>query len=98
MKSQSKLRNLSPQDQQYVLDLCQDRRYEDVVPILAQPRPVGLAIKTSVSALCRFYNQVNPLGLRADVTSQLADGLQLRQHLSGAAFDEAILTIVQVHL
>jgi hypothetical protein len=98
MKSQSKLQNLSPEDQQYILDLCQDRRYEDVVPLLAQPRPVGLSIKTSVSALCRFYNRVNPLGLRAEITGQLADGLQIRQDLSGPAFNSALLTLVQVHL
>src|SRR5580765_232583 len=51
MRKISKLAALSPGDQQHVLGLCENNRYEDVVPILAKPRSQGgLDLKTSRTA------------------------------------------------
>jgi hypothetical protein len=50
-----KLAALPLADQELVLELCERKRYEDVVPILAKPRAAGgLDLQTSRSALSRF--------------------------------------------
>src|SRR3954469_22135227 len=58
MRKISKLAALSGMDQEHVYRLCENRRYEDVVPILARPRSEGgLDLLTSRSALSRFVAQ-----------------------------------------
>ena len=61
MRKISKIAALSQTDQEHVLRLCENNRYEDVVPILARSRAEGgLDLKTSRSALCRFVSTFHP--------------------------------------
>lgn len=53
----SKLGRLSQEDRATVIQLCDQHPYEHVVELLALPRPEGLGLSTSKSALSRFYNQ-----------------------------------------
>jgi hypothetical protein len=54
-KPRSPLDRLAPPLQEYVLDLLENRTYENVKHILSRPKPLGLGLKTSIGALHAFY-------------------------------------------
>ena len=58
MDKRSKFSSLSPEDQQKTFS--RKHTYEQMVEIIGKPRPEGLALKTSVTALCRFNVHNNP--------------------------------------
>lgn len=60
MKYKSILKQLSAEDQKRILKLCDEDTYNNVVEILARPRPEGFGIRTSYSALRRFYTEFRP--------------------------------------
>lgn len=71
------LNSLSLEDRDFVIKLCQEHTYRDVVILLAEPRPAGLALRTSSSALCRFYTLWHPalyaLNVDRQTTAAIAD-------------------------
>ena len=85
MNNQSIFKSLPEEDQQRILDLCSTHTYDDVLEIIARPRPEGLQIKSSASALCRFNCSRSAEARKASVISQNASGLQyIRQDSSGS--------------
>src|SRR5947209_1258634 len=95
MKNKSVFKSLPPEDQKQILDLCANHTYDEVLEILARPRPEGLQLKTSYSALCRFNCSHNADVRQATVLDQAAASLQyLRQRGSGS-FRTGILTILE---
>jgi hypothetical protein len=54
-KPRSPLDRLAPPLQEYVLDLLENRTYENVKCILSRPKPLGLGLKTSIGVLHAFY-------------------------------------------
>jgi hypothetical protein len=71
MNKRNKLRSLPREDQQRIIALCDKHTYEQVKILLAKPRPQGLALQTSASALCRFNSLHNPSSCDFDQLIQL---------------------------
>src|SRR5436190_7060482 len=94
MKS-NKFDHLPPEDQHHIIDLCNQHEYKKVVNILAQPRPDGLAINTSVPALCRFYTSWNPLNQQAKLMEQLGKSLRVCRHATPLASLTGIVAILE---
>src|SRR5690349_12372537 len=95
MKVKSKFKALSPQDQDHIFELCQNNTFEKVVEILEKPRPEGLALKTSYSALRRFYLQYNPHVQAAKILDQYAHGLRIQHQASEGSLSSAILLHIE---
>ena len=51
----SPLDQLPNRDQHWLKDLLDDHPYKTVKMIIAQPRPAGLGVRTSITSLHRFY-------------------------------------------
>ena len=97
-KSKSHFSCLSPEDRQYVLNLCREKEYTEVAEILAKPRSEGgLDLYTSRAALCRFFTQH-----QADPThgllAQLAAAGNIRHEQDANAFLGAIRATVQARI
>ena len=84
----NKFDQLSPEDQHHIIDLCNHNTYPKVVQILAQPRPEGLALNTSVPALCRFYTSWNPINQQAKLMEQLGKSLRVCRQATPLAADD----------
>ncbi len=95
MKSKSKFKALPATDQEWIFQLCQNNTFEKAVEVLEKPRPEGLALKTSYSAVRRFYLQYNPDAQQAQTLSQYAKSLRIQHQDAKGNFDSAILLHVQ---
>jgi hypothetical protein len=98
MKSKSQFRQLPPEDQQRIIELCAQHPYEKAAEILARPRPEGLQLKTSKSALCRFNKVWSKEAEKIATLNQLATTLQIHRHESGAALQAGILSLVESYI
>jgi len=95
MKTKSKFKALPREDQDWIFRLCQNNTFEKAVEILEKPGPEGLALKTSYSAVRRFYLEYNPDAQQAQILDQYAQGLRIQHQSIGGNFDSAILVQVQ---
>jgi hypothetical protein len=91
----NKFDQLSPEDQHHIIDLCNKHGYAKVVGILAQPRPEGMALNTSTSALCRFYTQWNPVNQQARLMEQLGKSLRVCRQATPLASLTGVLAILE---
>ena len=91
----NKFELLPEADQQFILGLCEKRIYAEAVKILAQPRPVGLSIVTSVSTLCRFNTRHSRDCHEAEVLGQYAESLRVRREATDGAQIAGILATVE---
>lgn len=98
MKSKSVFKALPPEDQQRILDLCARHTYDEVLEIIARPRPEGLQLKTSYSALCRFNCAENAETRKAVVINQAAASLQYVRQRGSGAVRTAILGLLEERL
>jgi hypothetical protein len=87
--------SLSIADQRYIIALCQNNTYSDVVAILARPKPEGLAFLTTVEALCRFYTDFNPLAIEARLAEQLGKTLRIQRQATPGAALTGILAVIE---
>jgi hypothetical protein len=87
--------SLSIADQRYIIALCQNNTYSDVVAILARPKPEGLAFHTTVEALCRFYTDFNPLAIEARLAEQLGKTLRIQRQATPGAALTGILAVIE---
>ena len=94
----NKLEALPPDSQDFIITLCEAHPYKEVVQILALPKPDGLAIHTSVSALCRFYAAHNPKADEARLAEQLGKSLRQRRQSTPCAALTGILAIIENHI
>src|SRR5258708_17841032 len=84
----SPLANLSPIDQQRLVDWLGCRTYTDVRQLAAQPAPDGLGLKISHGALVRFHNRVR----QQEVLAKLdASGATIAALVQSSAVDIATL-------
>src|SRR5262245_57704252 len=98
MKNKSIFKALPQEDQQRILYLCAQHTYDEVLEIISRPRPEGLQLKTSYSALCRFNCSQNAEARKAVVINQAAASLQyVRQRASGS-LPTAILGLLETRL
>jgi hypothetical protein len=95
MHKRSKFSSLSQEDQQKIFSLWGKHTYKQMVEIIAKPRPEGLALKTSVTALCRFNVNHNPALHEIEIDRQLAHALQVRGQASGNAMLCGIISLVE---
>jgi len=91
----NKFDQLPPEDQHHIIDLCNKHGYAKVVGILAQPRPDGMALNTSTSALCRFYTQWNPVNQQARLMEQLGKSLRVCRQATPLASLTGVLAILE---
>jgi hypothetical protein len=94
----NKFEQLSPEDRQRIFALCENHPYEKVVTLLAKPRPEGLALNTSVAALCRFYTVWNPLASQTRLAGQLGKTIRIRRQSTPAAVLTGVLAVLENHL
>ncbi len=78
-----------------MLDLCANHTYDEALEIIARPRPEGLQLKTSYSALCRFYCSHSAEAREAAVLDQAAASLQFIRQKSSGSLRTAILATVE---
>src|SRR5690349_17398576 len=92
-KEKSQFRTLPEHERKQILDLCSTHPYDEVVTILARPRPHGMDISTSKSALCRFFTtaQTNSTQL---LLAQTAAASQIQHEQNANAFLAAIRATV----
>lgn len=95
MKNKSVFKSLPPEDQTHILNLCANHTYDEVLEILARPRPEGLQLKTSYSALCRFNCAHNAEVRKATVLNQAAASLQYVRQRGSGSFRTAILAMIE---
>ena len=87
---------LDPQDQEYILRLCDDHTYDHVVEILARPRDAGgLALTTSRTSLGRFYTERSRDAIDTQLLAQYTNSLTFNHQAHSATACEGILTLVQ---
>jgi hypothetical protein len=98
VKSKSVFTALPPEDQQRIIALCNEHTYDQVVEIVARPRPEGLQLKTSSSALCRFYCSYNSAARKAALLDQTASSLQYIRLAGSGALPTAILSLMETTL
>src|SRR5205085_179765 len=91
-------KSLPPEDQEHILSLCATHPYHEVIEILARPRPEGLQLKTSYSALCRFNCSHNADARKAAVLNQAASSLQYVRQQGSGSFRTAILTVLETRI
>ena len=97
-KRTNKFATLSPEDRQFVHELCEQYTYDEAVEILARPRPEGLSIETSISSLCRFNTRYHPEARQTGVTAQFCRAVSTRHQAEGFANTQAILALTQNRL
>ena len=73
----------------------QQNTYPKAVEILAKPRPEGLALNTSVRALCRFYTSWNPINQQAKLMEQLGKSLRVCRQATPLASLTGVLAILE---
>src|SRR5262245_45630217 len=95
MKTKSKFNSLSPEDQDRIFQICNNTTFEKAVEIVEKPRPEGFGLKTSYSALRRFYLQYNPHVQAAQVLGQYAHGLRIQHQAGSGSYNSAILLHVE---
>jgi hypothetical protein len=95
MKTKSKFKALPPEDQDRIFQLCNDNSFDKAVEIVERPRPEGFGLKTSYSALRRFYLQYNPHVQAAQVLGQYAHGLRIQHQAAKGSYNSAILLHVE---
>ena len=96
MNKNSKFHSLSPEDRQQILRWCEEFTYEEAVEKCALPRPEGLDLQTSVSAIQRFYASYSPLCYDGDVLLQCARAARSKQLTHDPeVFREVILNVVE---
>src|ERR1051326_2500803 len=88
-----RLSNLSEADRQKIFAWLQTMSYQHAVLQIAKPPPEGLGLKTSHSALARFY-QKQSIAERMD---SVLDALHATSP-TPEAFEASIQTIVQAHV
>ena len=98
MKRKNKFEQLTPEDQQFILNLCAQTTYAKACEILARPRPEGLAFHTGISSLCRFCTTYDPDAAQTMSLGQYSKMLQVRKQADGAAHTEALLLLTQNRL
>jgi hypothetical protein len=98
MKTKSLFKALPPEEQQKIIDLCNRHTYHEVLAILAKPRPEGLQIETSYSALCRFYCAYNEAARKAKILNQAASSLQFVRQDGQGSFRSAVLATLEVRI
>jgi hypothetical protein len=64
MKRKSKFSVLAIKEKSEIIGLCEAHTDDQVVELTAKPRPEGSDLKTSYSALRRFYINYNPRSAR----------------------------------
>ena len=94
----NKFDQLSPEDQHHIIDLCNRNTYPKAVELLAKPRPEGLALNTSVSALCRFFTTWNPINQQAKLMEQLGKSLRVCRQATPVASLTGVLAILENNL
>src|SRR6187431_2029447 len=95
MKNKSVFKALPQEDQQRVLALCVNHTYDEVLDIIARPRPEGLQLKTSYSALCRFNCSHSEDARKAAVVNQAASSLQYIRQAGSGSVRTAILLMLE---
>lgn len=95
LSKNSKFSGLSTEDQEKIIQLCDQEKYERVVEILARPRPEGLNLQTSTSALCRFYKSYHPVARRQFATHQLAEGIRVHFKATEQTYLGATIGLLQ---
>lgn len=98
MKAKSVFKSLPEEDQQRILDLCSNHTYDEVLEIIERPRPEGLQLKTSYSALCRFYCTRSAQARQTTILEQAAASLQYVRQSASGSFRTAILGILETRL
>src|SRR4051794_9045819 len=91
----NKFDQLSPEDQHHIIHLCNHNTYPKVVEMLAKPRPEGLALNTSVSAVCRFYTSWNPINQQAKLMEQLGKSPRVCRQATPLASPTGVLAILE---
>ena len=94
----NKLEALPGEIKSLIITLCEVHPYKKVVEILARPKPDGLAINTSASALCRFYSAHHPGADDARLAEQLGKSLRIRRQSTPAAALTGILATLENHI
>ena len=89
---------LSPEDRQFVHELCEKYTYAEAVELLGKPRPIGLSIETTVSTLCRFNTRYHPDAAETGATSQYCRAVSTRHQAEGYANTQAVLALAQNRL
>jgi hypothetical protein len=94
MKPRSVFDTLSPEDRERIITLCSRMPYKQALAILSQPRPEGIGLQSSVSALCRFYARAHPVAQNFQVDVQLAEALDQGFFESGDTFNRGIIALL----
>ena len=98
MKSRNQFDLLSPEDQLFIHQLCDQYTYAKACEILEKPRPEGLSIETTVSSLCRWHTRSHPDAVQTGVTGQYCRAISTRHQAEGYANTQAILALAQNRL
>ena len=97
-KRTNQFAKLSPEDRQFVHELCEQYTYAEAVEILERPRPEGLSLETNISSLCRFNTRYHPEARQTGVTAQFCRAVSTRHQAEGFANTQAILALTQNRL
>lgn len=73
IRGNDQLANLSPEDRGKLNRWLAAHPYRTVIQLAAAPRPEGLALKTGLRALSRYYNKY----LRPDPAAELAELIKI---------------------
>jgi hypothetical protein len=101
MKPRSVFDKLPAPEQNHIIALCQDRTYKQVLAIIGQPRPEGLGIHASESALSRFHARFHapsdsePTTLQFPINPPLIQALETAFVESGDIYHRAIIALLQ---
>lgn len=95
MKHLNKFDALSPEDRQFVLNLCEAHSYAKAAELLYEDRPVGLSLITSASALCRFYTSHHPEAHTTTTLGQFSAAIRARGQAHASGHVEAILVLTE---
>jgi hypothetical protein len=99
MKKLNKFELLTPEDQQLVLRACAENPYHIAIQLLARPRSEGgLSLRTSRSALQRFYVHHHPDQRSLELVGQFADAIRIKGQAHLTAGFEAALVLVQTRI
>src|SRR5262245_3370322 len=98
MKPKSIFKTLPPEDQQHILSLCATHTYDEVLEIIARPRPEGLQLKTSYSALCRFNCSSNADARKAAIVDQTAASLQYVRQAGSGSVRTGIVSLLETRV
>jgi hypothetical protein len=95
MNKLNKFARLSPEEQKFVIDLCDQHGYDKAQELLAEDRPVGLNFNTSRASLCRYYSRYHPDAAQYIRSAEHANALQVRHQAADGALTEGTLALVQ---